>query len=326
MDVDSCSMRVMALLGALALVVACADDGPTRVSLAQAEGVVQEAFCEQLFECSCDGARRYDDIAQCREVVRAEVDEIKAAAANRSLTYDPTCVGARVDGLEELGCDAVLPEPPEAGCDFPCRVLHGDVPFDGACSQFGTFDDCAAGLDCEVDRCDEEGDSAVCTGRCVHPCYGGCPEDCGDDARCDRERGRCVDLPGAGRRCDRFGLCDSDSICDYAAVPDPAGQCVALPGAGGSCADFGRCAGGLRCNVDPDGTVICVGPTADAEPCSGHLECESGNCPAGFCAPLPGAGDSCAGTRICAPGLVCDEQSQRCADGPPALCGLSVPL
>ena len=55
--------------------------------------------------------------------------------------------------------------------------------------------------------------------------------------------------------------------------------------------------------MDPDPRCEPLGKLAEG--CMGHADCESGYCPAGFCAGVPGAGGDCRGTEICAEGLWC---------------------
>lgn len=104
--------------------------------------------------------------------------------------------------------------------------------------------------------------------------------------------------------CDRsgVGLACADFQCAYPAICDFTTEiCVAPPADGEACVNGSQCEGGLECIA---GT--CRGPQDNGEPCMGHDHCRSRNCPAGFCAPRPVAGESCRGQIPCADGFSCE--------------------
>lgn len=319
------SFRVfVAIVAAGAAAWACELEGdpPTQVPIAQADSILEEAYCERMFDCPCEQGRRFDTLEGCSANVREDIDALEARIEATGLTYDPTCLGAWVDALEDLGCSAVGSDDAGDECVPPCAILHGDVPIGGACRDFNGDSDCAQGLQCNVETCDG-GDS--CSGTCIAPCDGPCPGGCADDERCDQETLVCEPLPQLGESCVESG-CAPGLGCLYEDDGSSA-QCVKLPGLGGSCVELLICKDELRCDLDPQTmTAVCVGPSAIDEPCAGHSECDSGYCPAGFCAALPGKGDSCAGTSACAEGLDCDPETQVCVTGDAIVCDLSLEI
>jgi hypothetical protein len=98
-----------------------------------------------------------------------------------------------------------------------------------------------------------------------------------------------------GSQCDDEGLsCAAGSQC----IEE---RCQMLPAAGQPCLD-GDCAFGNTC----DGIEgICVALGQEGEPCTGHAQCVSYNCPRGFCAPIGQTGSECEADIQCAPGLRC---------------------
>ena len=111
--------------------------------------------------------------------------------------------------------------------------------------------------------------------------------------------------------CDHWavGITCASAPCAYPTLCDQTTEtCVAPPGEGEACLNGSQCEQGLECIA---GT--CGGPRDDGEACMGHDHCLSRNCPAGFCAPRPVAGESCAGSVACAEGLRCLEEV--CVEG-----------
>lgn len=108
--------------------------------------------------------------------------------------------------------------------------------------------------------------------------------------------------------CDRsaVGTACSNGVCPYPTSCDAdTDTCQALPGEDEVCLNGRECQEGLFCT---GGT--CRGPGEFGASCTGHDQCRSGNCPAGFCVPLPVEGESCAGQVSCSVGLQC--QSDIC--------------
>lgn len=111
----------------------------------------------------------------------------------------------------------------------------------------------------------------------------------------------CMALPVVGQACPQ-GQCAEEALCDWNIE-----QCVAAPTVGEACL-FGQCSDALWCdfsNVDqPDGQ--CQAPVAYGEACSGHRQCETGYCPAGYCLDKPDFGEDCSATQVCGKGMVCN--------------------
>lgn len=119
--------------------------------------------------------------------------------------------------------------------------------------------------------------------------------------------GTCIDPAGQS-----FGgpdeLCDPLTGCKGGLACGELGRCMPPPGPGQPCAD-GRCADGARCeSQDFDGAPVCVAGGEVGSPCTGHVQCASFNCPAGFCAPAAAVGAPCSTTLPCGP-------EASCADG-----------
>ncbi len=295
-------------------------DPPTLVPLATADDALHDAYCERMFDCSCEQGRTFDTLEDCRSAIDDQVANLRARAEATGLTYDPSCLGSLVDGLDELGCARTSEPQDDQECQSSCRSLHGSIAVGQRCTDYSGDSDCASGLACTVDTCDEGSDVTQCTGVCTDPCAGPCPGGCTPDQRCDYETLECVALPGLGDSCQE-SQCAAGLGCLY--DPEGGAQCVTLPELGESCGQLGLCADTLRCEFDPlDGTGTCVGPTPLGDACSGHSQCGSGFCPAGFCAALPGKGESCGGTFACAAGLDCDLDTQVCIEGDALICGV----
>ncbi len=136
--------------------------------------------------------------------------------------------------------------------------------------------------------------------------------------------GECVPEPREGDSCADVGCasglwCDGESICRARAdagepcdarpcrdglVCDAALRCGEPPPAGQPCAE-GECERGAYCDFSGD-IAMCLAGAAVAEPCSGHRQCASGYCPAGYCEHPPQLGESCERTLVCALGTSCD--------------------
>jgi hypothetical protein len=272
--------------------VACDSEPPPReVPLSQVEDEVIAVVCDQMFICDCRNGRFYESKAQCQDTTRTLADQLRSIADMESLTWDPACLGRTLETIDDAGCDSAFDVGTVDECAPPCHYLHGSAGPGDACqinAQYVT--DCDQGLEC-------------IGGTCAAPCT-----DDPNDMRGD-----------VGEPCD-FG-CKDDLVCDADFL------CRAAPKLGQNC-DFGQCEEGLFCETadpnDPMTQLVCKAPVGIGEACRGHAQCESGFCPAGFCTDLPGEGDSCRGTFVCAAGLDCIEEV--CVPGAPAVCEISVPL
>lgn len=206
---------------------------------------------------------RYVDTEQCHQEVSSLITELNEHVG--TLEYDPSCMGRLITLYSSMGCSDEAPD-----IDFdhlPCRLLHGDKQVGASCDDINSLSsDCAPGLYCRGRFCSE-----------IEP------------AEPQRK------IVGVGQSCD-FDWCDRDLYCDEASV------CQLLPTVGEPC-HSGDCRD-ARCQLqDDEQTRLCVPLTADGEQCNGHSQCASGNCPAGFCLPIPQLGEECFGA--CATGLEC---------------------
>lgn len=101
-----------------------------------------------------------------------------------------------------------------------------------------------------------------------------------------------------GEPCDIGGICDHGLGCDDS-------LCRRVPGVGERC-DDGECQPGAYCSFDPNtGESLCLRAGEVGGPCSGHGQCVSGNCPAGYCEDPAGAGDPCGSQLPCGPDTFC---------------------
>jgi hypothetical protein len=260
-----------------------------------------------MFSCNCEDQTRYASLSACRR--QAEEGFARLQGEVRGLTYDPRCYGSMLEAIAELGCS---PPPGSSDeCDAPCSPYHGERSEGAACEPgYAGSSECARGLSCIAN---------VCTDPCGigsrgEPCGArGCAEglwcDFGDSPP------SCKEVAAAGESC--MGRpCDDASWCDFTD-----NRCRPLPGEGEACGPSG-CREGTFCDTfDPEPTCRALGDAGD--PCRGHAQCNTGYCPAGFCAPIPREGESCAGTSACAEGLMCREDV--CVPRRPAVCNASLP-
>lgn len=269
----------MARAGAFAALVAlalgaCGLDPPLppQVSLPQLDTALSEVFCEGLDECGCDEEARFASRSECIEWAAATQSEIEGLVEEPKLIYDADCVGSVLSAYVELSCmpgpDLYAPVDAAAiataeECVAPCAPISGDIRVGRPCRRFDVLSsDCEAGLRC---------DRGVCRRWCpaVRDEGDACDvtDDCGFVRYCDPNEKRCRSYAQPGERCEDRA-CAGEALCRL----DPTDQ-----------------GGALRCRTMPE---------LD-EPCMGHSECTTGYCPAGFCAVLPRAGESCRGTGIC---------------------------
>lgn len=315
------SIRIVAAIAvAAAGAWACELEGdpPTQLPLAEAERAIQQAYCDRMFECSCDGGRRYDERDACDERIDERIALLREEVDGNDVTYDPACLGRLVDQLDDRGCEPAQGDGEPDACTPACNPLFGGKALGEPCVDLTFGSDCAQGLVCEYD-CDDDD----CFERCSDPCGGVCGA-CDDDERCDPDSRNCVPRPAIGESCDAYP-CAGDAACRF---DENAGtsRCVAAPTEGESCFDTGSCAEGLLCTTDPtSGDATCVAMPAQGDPCTGHSQCTTGFCPAGFCDTLPELGESCAGTSACGDGLQCDFEKLTCVAADSAVCRQDLP-
>lgn len=208
---------------------------------------------------------------------------------------------------KQQGGESCLAHSDCAGQDAYCSgstYVNGSA-VNGTCSTRGqvgmsctTPQDCADGLDCDIDGiCSElPGEDESCDFVCQSGLV------------CNRLLNQCKPLGAVSDPCDR----DSDCQTDLACADDD--TCQAAPANGESCS--GRCAQGLKCDFS-DRT--CKPLPAQGESCS--TDCAAGlTCADDFtCQPIANEGDSCAAAD-CVDGLFCDAATTCSA---PALVGES---
>lgn len=219
-------------------------------------------------------------------------------------TFAPECLDVWLEWADALECGAARPP---IGAHL-CPLYHGTIPAGMPCRASVTALDDPTSTDC--------GAGLVCAGGTCRPPaaldFGALEQPCDLGSRCDaglycRDQRSCERAPGRGEPCpDR--VCAAPYVCEEV--------CVSLPGEGEPCLR-GQCAPDLTC--EPEG---CVRKAEVGEPCFGHRECVSGNCPAGFCAPVPQPGDRCSGMLPCGPRQVCVDGICEGVDGEAGVDGL----
>jgi hypothetical protein len=272
----------------------------------------------QLFHGERDEGQsctRFDDlVSDCAQGLLCDGDRCVApcsrlfglpAGAKCRDTATSTELDRCAEGLTCIFSTGTCSKAPAAG--EPC--LEGECDGDSYCSYIeepnnvcrpraGVGEDCeyascASGLRCVYQ--DEANGSY--RARCMEAATEGMPcsdVGCADGLVCGGEPGVCKRPAGEGQSClDRN--CDEGLLCDF-----EVGVCREPPPAGSPCL-FGECARGSFCELD-----VCVAGLALAEPCTGHRQCSSGFCPAGFCDDRPRVGESCADALVCDVGASCD--------------------
>lgn len=250
-------------------------------------GLPEGALCrdevgEQFDDCADNLICDFDS-RQCTTL--PEVGEL--CTSNGVCTRDAFCdwntqtcraaaaIGERCDELSE--CVS------EAYCDWDegNSVCRANRTIGQSCRQAP----CADGLVCDQTR-----------DACVNPADEGesCGGGCADGLHCIEST--CQTLPGEGERCE--GQCAEGTWCDWNIQ-----RCAALPDGEGQPCAAGQCGGRLWCDTMND---ECRLRAPFGETCTGHRQCETGFCPAGFCDELPIEGEACAQAGGCANGLVCD--------------------
>jgi hypothetical protein len=286
---------VEARIRALSVVVACGigaavtvacKEPPREIAVEDVESELVGTWCEAMFDCNCPEGRVYFELADCARAAEMIAAGLEMYAGAMGMEYDPTCVGEFVDRIEDRGCAA--PGAFDDDCESPCNPLFGTRDVGQSCESVGDgLSDCKQGL--------------VCYGTCEDPCgiVGAklgerCEEvGCGEGLFCkwnaDFTEARCAEPPPVGQPCPD-GVCNGDAFC---ALPDP----MALAN-------------------------ICIAPREAGEPCMGHLQCESGYCPAGYCDQVPGRGDPCP-AQVCDTGSTCREGV--CEAAAAEVCWLDLP-
>jgi hypothetical protein len=200
--------------------------------------------------------------------------------------YRPLSVGTERCVLRADGCTAWEPQPDCGGGEF-CRETEGCLPRLGIGAECDSPYECREGL--------------ACNGACAAPLPEGAL--CRFDGECT-EGMRCS-AAGEGqercRRACRSGSCGAGELCAYS-VCIPADRCAACAWGERSCAGLSP----RRCEQLNGECMTWV----TEETCAGSNLCRAGAC----VGTLP-LGEACAPAAACLEGLVCREDTQRCAQG-----------
>ncbi len=208
-------------------------------------------------------------------------------------------------GLSCLGSPGRCARAPTTGEICP----DGACDPDSYCDYFGEQPRCrgraGVGASCEQAQCQENLDCVYLEDRngylaeCRAQAQTG--ESC-NEVRCAEglacAGGLCLAEAELGESCSNVG-CRGGLLCDFDRL-----VCVEPPPAGQPCPS-GECGSGGWCDFSVD-VPTCIATLAEASPCTGHRQCDSGFCPAGFCADRPAIGASCAGSLVCEIGASCD--------------------
>jgi hypothetical protein len=288
-------MRWTVLGGALACGLCAAacdsdDEGTTQVPIESAVEAIADHFCARQFACDCLDTR-FETEADCETAAQQIVDRIQTDGERLGYDYHPECIGEWLDLVADYGCSPPRAVDPPRTCERTCYMYTGDADLNEPCeySYSGSVSPCATGLECNGASCQD-------------PC----------------EDWEATHFAAAGDSCLERS-CDEELFCNENQV------CQALPVAGEPCFN-GACASNATCDQsDPDPMLwTCTDLVVLGDPCSGHGQCDSGYCPAGFCAPLPGRGESCEGTSVCGPNLDCHEDV--CVPAEAAVCDAPIPF
>ena len=239
------------------------------------------AYCKALVACECANV----DEPTCVSQIAAENQGLLDAGAAAGLSFDTTCVQARLDRFLQLGC---APDWSAAGPYVQCKTHYGPKPLGEPC----TVNDLADGDDCQADLY----------------CW----------------QGTCVELlpdVPAGEACALYWPYCSAGACIYS---EAAGAYICQPPSmpGDPCFDGGHCLG-LPCSMETGTCVTPLNPgescvTTD-DVCGDGLECVTLD-GTDVCAaePVAGMGESCKAVK-CGDGLTCQNNST-CVASPPYVC------
>ncbi len=275
-------------------------------------------FCQVFHGDRSDGqsCERFDDlVSDCEQGLLCDRGkcvspcETLSGLAEGEVCRDPvnfTALDRCADGLTCLGNTGRCAKAPPAGS----ACLAGECDADSYCDYSTGSERClarvGAGANCEQAQCASNlqctyvetatGYFAECKPRAQagEPCN---EVGCDDGLGCGPQ-GLCTPLGALGARCDYVGCIDG-LLCNYDIQ-----TCAEPPEAGQPCLQ-GECARGAFCDTPVD-VSICTPTLPLATACTGHRQCDSGFCPAGFCDLRPALGESCAGSFVCELGASCD--------------------
>ena len=270
--------RLLAASSLALLLSSCKEEEPADEQ--QASEILAEAYCVQLFDCTCADSAGFTSGEACFATLLQQLRDQQADAIMASLVYDAACVEQAIDRIETLACSR---GPADLTTCHDCFVYHGLLPETSQCTRVGPFSTCDQGLTC-VTRQGYDGEPIdVCEPACLRVGVG---EICA--------------LGGPGYQ--RVFDCDEGALCDV----DVAGVCFALPGPGMPCLDGVTCAPNAWCDSSV-ATPICAALKQEGEGCTTDLECASTWCPSAVrCVEPFSEGTPCVtGEDRCDVGLFC---------------------
>jgi hypothetical protein len=268
------------------------------LAVEDAPAAFHDAYCDRTAECCSPFT--VPSVAQCMSDIDQRIGVMKVLAEDDGLVYDPECWADAIARLDAQGCDTPsAPEEDDGECRPPCKPWHGDQQVGEYCTLYDVdITNCAKGLACAMPFCEQGSCKEVCLDPCARAALGE----------------RCLDVQ-----------CDEGLVCDV--LED---ECVRAPEIGEPCVWGSGCGEGAMCDDAIDECVPAAPPEDDDEdepdedleppyaPCNAYWQCQSGSCPNGFCAELPGRGDAC--SDICAEGLECDAMTSKCIEPNPLIC------
>jgi hypothetical protein len=230
---------------------------------------IASLMCDSIGSC-CRNAGFPVDVAQCKQVTAAELEEELFEELEPGVTYDAQAAGDCLAAAEPLLVCG------DTNADVPAceRIFRGSVALGQPCTSSRQ---CKRSDGQQVACTSEDGLSAeVCVereiarrGKAGDACNSTCYE--GDECVSFDEP---VPAPGPGGTplpTPEYVTCHRDDglYCSSTAT------CAPLVQEGFACTDYGACAGGSFCDFQ---TQLCSPPRDNGAPCQGDDECKSGNC------------------------------------------------
>jgi hypothetical protein len=288
--------------------------GSASKPLAQLRDALSAAICDALDACLGESAlRELTAREDCATRVGAQLRATDFAYLDKAVTdgrvlYHPLNVKKCTDDIRALECDVLSNPLPKTCAD----VLEGNVKVGGECVITA---DCQGEAFCAgADQCPSHCAALLAEGDA---CSG--DNQCGADLMC--VDGHCLRPSRDGEPCNGMSgkLCRIGFTCEGSTDVDT-GKCVAnstvqVGDEGDMCEPGGAlCKEGLSCVYDGSSAFHCEARVASGGDC--HLGLPS-QCPVdeycdatdvteqSTCHKLPGAGDACVLSGMCAAGLVC---------------------
>jgi hypothetical protein len=293
--------------------------GSVSKPLSQLRDALSDAICDALDACLGESAlRELTEREDCATRVGAQLRATDFAYLDQAVTdgrvlYNPLHVSDCTDDIRALECD-VLSNPLPKSC---ADVLEGNVKIGGECVITA---DCEGAAFCAgADQCPSHCSALLAEGDA---CSG--DSQCGADLMC--VAGHCLRPSRDGEPCNGMSgkVCRIGFTCEGSTDVDT-GMCVAnstvqVGNEDDECEPGGAlCKEGLSCVYDGVSAFHCENRVASGADC--HLGLPS-QCPSdeycdatevteqGTCRKLPGVGDACVLSGVCAAGLVCVSEDQ----------------